>query len=110
MTNERLTELLTALGSSADEVAASLARRGIRGDRHECASCPVARYLRRFAWCSHVEIGGTKTRRPYAMVSHRGSKAIARLPDAVRDFVLGFDDGRYAGLRASPELVAGGAS
>jgi hypothetical protein len=44
-TKEEVLELLLALGATKDEVAEKLVSLGIKGDRHLCATCPIAQYL-----------------------------------------------------------------
>jgi hypothetical protein len=42
---EEVLALLTALGSTEEEVANTLISLGIRGNKRECSSCPISQYL-----------------------------------------------------------------
>jgi antitoxin HigA-1 len=42
---ERIIELLAALGETAEEVAASLKDKWIKGKPQSCADCPISKYL-----------------------------------------------------------------
>ena len=41
----QVTDLLANLGSTPEQVAASLRERGVKGFRHAAGSCPIANYL-----------------------------------------------------------------
>ena len=45
-TEEGVTAALDALGDMSEQVAESLKQRGIHGTRGQCATCPLANYLR----------------------------------------------------------------
>lgn len=100
ITPEQIREWLEELGSTADEVAASLESRGIRGRRGSATHCPIAKYLQQRAVRSalvgadtvHVDPG---LGLPYVDV---------RTPNAVADFVAKFDQEVPAEARAWPNL------
>lgn len=75
---------LRGLGTTADEVAAALKRRRIRGTRLSSNCCPIAKFLGSAEVCQDfIDLCGTIRITP---------------PRAVRTFIDRFDDGRYPEL------------
>lgn len=99
---ERIIELLLALGDTADKVAKTLASLGIKGNRQECNSCPIAIYLaRNESKLFDVEVT------TYCIASCGQQYYLNNVPNDILDrlkgvtnFINKFDDGTY------PELVA----
>jgi hypothetical protein len=84
-------ELLTRLGTTADEVAATLRDLGIRGQRFDGCDCPVARYL---ADHGHEMAVGS--------VSAKSQWERVLLPHPVAHFAMAFDQGAYPELEVTP--------
>lgn len=106
-----LSEVLDKLGAlgSADQVADFLRQRRIRGKRAEMDSCPVARYAWRVlgikAWINPFDAlaaingelpvtGGSAGVGEYDC--HQADEV--KLPEAVNDFAVAFDAGKYEDL------------
>ena len=85
----RVRELLDELGDDRDKIAASLAAKGIKGQRTEGTACPIFNYLRSEG-ASVVSVDAEEIDLGYGAI---------RLPVPVGDFVWAFDDNVY------PELV-----
>jgi hypothetical protein len=94
------TSLLDGLGNSAMEVAASLERHGVRGNRNRMDDCPVSRYL-------SAVIGGDGRIRSVRVTADcvelrtvvPWSAAVrVKVPRALRAFVLAFDAGVFPHL------------
>lgn len=82
-------EALRRLGSSSDAIADSLAERGIRGQRMEERSCPLANYL--LAECGvqvQIEVGSVQIDGVDGFMS-------TAVCDGVEDFIKDFDDDEY---------------
>ena len=92
----RVRELLDALGSTTDQIAASLKAKGIKGLLGHGCSCPIYNYLVgegvpvREVDSDQVTVEPPAPDAPLVLVD---------LTDSVSDFVWSFDLGRY------PELV-----
>jgi hypothetical protein len=93
--------LLTGLGSTADEVARSLAQAGIHGVPRSNRSCAIALYLTAI-------MGGEPSVRsvavgPCSLVinlvdlddARPAGRLFVQLPKSVRQFVAAFDGGRF---------------
>lgn len=99
-TKERVLELLTSLGDTADDVAVNLQALGIRGDRGKSRCCPITLYLKSynvghiivFPGCTIVEsiIGATDLGKLECCYIY----SIQHL-SAVREFMRRFDGGAY---------------
>lgn len=101
-TDEGLRAALEALGGTGEVVAETLRRLGKRGNRRECADCPVARYL----WdlwpdVTSVSVGEHDDIRVERVVvvadslgySERvGERITAPEPPGVAQFIERFDD------------------
>lgn len=83
MTRPELRQAIEQLGPTAGEVALQLYRRGIRGRKSSCTTCPVARYLRQNG-AERVSVGGQ-------VVTADG--ATVRTPAFLRRFLWEFDRG-----------------
>lgn len=103
--DDGLRQALVALGDSPEAVGRTLQAMGLRGRRHLCRVCPVAKYLllviegaddigvhdyKAFAFRTVVE---------YTDVA--SEVASTELPVVVQAFVEDFDDGRF------PDLIEG---
>ena len=107
-TEAGLREALEALGTTADAVATNLLAMGFRGDREECDTCPVAKYL----WVSiegiqlvdvnqdririgdsaeAFEVGGGDIREPDDTIT-------VGTPSPVTEFIQRFDHGQFEDL------------
>ena len=86
---DKITESLVALGTTAEEVAASLEARGIKGVLEMPSSCPIARYIRTIINSDElVQIYAGST---FVMV--QGEKIST--PKAVELFVEQFDECKF---------------
>lgn len=85
------TEALRALGSTPQQVAASLRREGVKGSPLLPGACPLANYLRSEGFKyprvgDRIHVGFGAREKEYA------------LPPACRDFTWHFDSGHYPAL------------
>ena len=106
-------ELLTGLGESPDEVAATLRAAGVRGVPRDNRSCAVAVYVSALMGSEprirSVAVGHcalsitvvTQDQRP-------AGRLLVQLPKPVRRFVAAFDDHRYPSVAAALPPVGGG--
>ena len=91
---EEVLALLVELGSSADEIAAKLQSLGIRGNKGNCRSCPIAQYL----VANGVEVGfGVGVGVGVGVAAGSYYYSISYYPQllGVHSFILGFDRGEY---------------
>lgn len=99
MTPEQVWCLLDELGASADEVAAVLLYRGIRGKIQNAESCPIANFLG-CKGLQEVDVHSSALGYLEGICTWAGDDgALAPLPPGVRDFIVEFDNGEH------PELV-----
>jgi hypothetical protein len=109
---KRTSGLLTELGTSADDVAASLGRAGIAGIPKSNRSCAIALYLT-------AVIGGEPGIRsvavgPCSVVinlvaptdSRPAGRLLVQLPKPVRQFVAAFDGGQFPAIERHPAVRA----
>jgi hypothetical protein len=92
-----LRTLLEELGGTADEVAARLEASGVHGVRNTARYLnPVVRYLRaRLRGSGAIDLQlGDKARLTFG----NGHQQAAVLPEAVRQFLVGFNRGDYPNL------------
>lgn len=86
---DRVTELLTRLGTTEEQVAFALRAAGITGWIGRGYRCPIANYLTAngvtigYVTCERIKLGDAE----------------AVMPGPIGDFVAAFDEGRY------PQLV-----
>lgn len=95
-TTASLPELLTNLGSTADEIAGSLAAAGITGELNAPCSCAIANYLSAQGFASvavAVEESGCYVVEHGADVSHTIGQ-----DGPIPDFIRAFDAGAYPHL------------
>lgn len=93
-------DFLDGLGTTADEVAASLLAMGVTGVRKSYNDCPIARALKAaFPDVTYVSVAG---RRVYVEFGITEPAVTVAQPDAVVALVDGFDDDDCA----YPQLVA----
>jgi hypothetical protein len=89
---QTLATALDALGSTSDEIAAELARRGIRGWREEAGECPIAVYL-------HAALGSSDPGGCTVTADDVLAAGVHVAPSpAVGEFVIRFDAGAYPHL------------
>lgn len=89
-------DALRRLGSSSEEIADSLAARGIRGRRMEERACPLANYLRDELTVSvQIEVGSVQIDGVDGFMS-------TAVCDGVEDFIEDFDDRAYPYLIQEP--------
>jgi len=88
-TIEELNDCLSALGTTKDEIKASLVAAGIKGRKGNADCCPVARHLKQagftFPCVGHVAV--------YAEDHLKVST-----PTPVKEFLIGFDRSEYPEL------------
>jgi hypothetical protein len=101
MLTERVEEFLRGLGATADEVAESLRRMGVRGVRESGDSCPIANAIRAQFPEAREENGaawgddGNGNAGMWFVDLAYASTPEGRIsaPDAVHEFIILFDDG-----------------
>jgi hypothetical protein len=105
LTRKWLKSLLTGLGSTADEVAATLRAAGIKGYHTDCHDCPGARYIAskasELARADKVTVTLTAEQAVIGITrddTDRYREVKARTPGALEDFLDGFDSGEYDDL------------
>jgi hypothetical protein len=91
-------EFLRSLGDTADEVAASLKRAGIRGCRLAAGDCPIERALALTGIVDDPKVGRNDW---YSRVSYGRYSEAHPLPAACKDFVSRFDNCEWPELEAS---------
>lgn len=86
--NEKLLADLSVLGSTPDQVAATLVSKGIKGEPMRVCFCPIANYLKSIGYIT-----------PYTDSMGAGAGDIySPVPEAVSLFIMAFDDGEFAEL------------
>lgn len=97
---EQIEEKLKKLGDSPDVVAESLNNFGIRGKKLSPSSCPIALYLREFAFipedCNLAALGS------YISVWNSIDVKVT-CPPAVQTFINRFDVGGFPFLEEDPD-------
>jgi hypothetical protein len=110
LSREWLKKLLRGLGTTADEIAATLRAAGVKGSRTDAHDCPGAGYIAMKAreilpatdlatvtlTADHAVIGITRAGTSYY------HEVKARTPGPLEDFLDGFDGGDYADLAKEP--------
>lgn len=86
-TRKEVVTKLSKLPTESNAIAAVLVAYGIKGKRGRSQSCPIACYLGKY-----VTVGWSKC---YCLGTGLGP---IFLPDAVSDFIAGFDAGLYPAL------------
>ena len=88
ITEQQALELLNGMGKTADEVAAFLTEKGIKGNHATGFTCPVNNYL--------ISQGGETTAAiyEYYVCLH----IVMLVPKPVYKFIRAFDDGKYPEL------------
>lgn len=94
MTPQHLIECLAELGETADEVAASLARRGITGVPGMSDACPLRNFGASLGL--EIDVGNDEV----LLWPPRAPAVFVALPDACVAFVARLDGGAYPELRA----------
>lgn len=98
----RATDLLVALGDTADTVAATLDRFGCRGKRGACGGCPIAVYLMRSdLGVTDVQVFNALVTLQYRTTEGAVGYTVIDLPAPARAFAGRFDLGEYGGLVAT---------
>jgi len=90
-----LAEVVDELDDRSFRIADFLVRQGIKGDRDNCTSCPIAEYVLRATGARWADVTATEIEVAY----RDGSAQVVETPEHVVDFIEDFDGGRY------PELV-----
>lgn len=95
-TVSRAAELLAALGSTKEEVAATLAGAGIAGRRNDCRACPVALYLLKSDLAvDRVYVGDEEVELWFVDENNNDVYERIDLPEPVAQWVTSFDAGQY---------------
>lgn len=89
LNEKNVKKALRKLGDSGKQIACSLSRRHIKGQRMHCESCPVARYLQKTFQCGFKVSENIETSSGY--IKQPSSKAIKRFIDM-------FDEGKFPNL------------
>jgi hypothetical protein len=110
-TEQGLKDALKALGRSPESVAANLLAMGIEGDREECGSCPVAKYVVASVEAVRlVDANGIKVRigsredafeLGYGEILHEDNTIEVTTPGPVSMFIEMFDNRRFPELDLS---------
>lgn len=90
-----LDEALTALGDTADQVAAHLRAKKITGCRFNACHCPVATYLAQSGVVEKPAVGD----KTIGYLADWGDVEV-QTPSAVADFINRFDAGEFPDLDA----------
>jgi hypothetical protein len=105
LTEHWLSDVLTDLGPTADDIAATLRAAKITGDRHNSSTCPIARYLtqrvRQAAPSSQIITVSVHTRIHIEIDDPDTGHCSVTIetPEAVDQFITAFDgDGAYPDL------------
>lgn len=88
--NQELLRLLVSMGTTREEIAKTIRKKGIsidRGRRGNPWCCPIALYLKGKGF-SFVTVGF------FVACTHEGTEERVRLPRAVHEFIKAFDSGR----------------
>ena len=80
---------LDALGETADRVADSLRRKGIKGRKTKPTACPIANYLIKELELDLVIVS------PQRVEFVDRSFQIINFPDPIVDFIYNFDNNKY---------------
>jgi hypothetical protein len=100
-TSEGLTAALSALGATAEQVAATLTTAGLTGQREDEATCPIAWYLRTvIPAADDVYAGVRRHDHLYAgirLIDATGWVDI-EMPTGPAAFINAFDDGNFNDL------------
>ena len=101
-TTKDLKEALAQLGTTSDEVAWSLRRLGIRGNKNSGATCPIANYLRPlFSWFHSIDaVQIYQTYSPtFGEDPEEDYVGVCSCPAPIDEFINRFDeDGDYPDL------------
>lgn len=91
---DRLADLLHSLGDNADAIADRLRALEIKGLRKDCATCPLAEFLRHVGGYDEAYVGDA------AITAYRANEPRAEVvpPPAVVAFIERFDKGVYLDL------------
>jgi len=98
-------EYLSSLGNSANEVAESLRKQGVKGKRKSACACPILKGIYKACpnYWSGLEISGGHLRADgwHYHVSLNDSQIVdPTLPQPVMNFIGNFDTGKYPDLEA----------
>lgn len=89
-----LQEVLDGLGSTADEVADTLIKSGLKGRRAEACYCPVANYVRH----EMPEVTFASVYEFVNITDEHGTSLRTSTPDPVFDFIHLFDHNEFPEL------------
>jgi hypothetical protein len=93
----KLEQELNALGNNPLEIANKLMELGIRGEREDTCSCPIANYILALGYVKATV--GSKRAGFWSMADEYDEYEECDIPDAVGKFIVAFDNGEF------PELV-----
>jgi hypothetical protein len=110
LTRKWLKQLLHELGTTADEVAATLRAAGVKGSLTDCHDCPGARYIavkaRALIPAAELVTVTLTADRAVLGITREGTdyyrEVTARTPGALEDFLDSFDSGGYNDLAEEP--------
>lgn len=105
-----ITEYLTSLGTTSEEVANSLRQQGVKGKKRSCKLCPILNGLYQACpdfWPGLKIQGGDKAGDHwyYSATFNDCQICDPTLPAPVMDFIGDFDGGKYPDLEATEVKV-----
>lgn len=83
---------VASLGETPESVMEALRSKGIKGYRRLAASCPIAKYLNA---CGFKIVTVASHAHNYKGQKDEYADEMVSLPQGVRDWIIGFDDGKY---------------
>lgn len=107
LTKASLRRALNSLGSTSREVAAKLARLGVRGRLYYLAdACPVANYMKNcFGPTAQVCASQSRCSVRTVFSPNGDDYAFVTPPPPVAKFIDSFDKGHYRQLREEPKVA-----
>jgi hypothetical protein len=110
LTRKWLRNLLRGLGATAEEVAATLRAAGVKGPRTDCHDCPGARYIavkaRELVPATDQVTVTLTADKAVIGITRAGTdqyrEVKASTPEALEDFLDGFDADDYGDLAEEP--------
>jgi hypothetical protein len=92
----KVQKLLSSLGKTPDQVAASLHAIWIHGNPQETSNCPISAYLMQKAHVQRCWVGNSSI----IFISRwTGSHLQVEMSDTIKEFVERFDRGEYPALQ-----------
>ena len=90
---------LCSLGETSDEIAASLAAKGITGIPFNSCECPIANFLKRTFTPTFLTVGPIR----YFFHQHQKRGFDGAMPSTISSFIYDFDTGKYPDLFTAKE-------